>query len=377
MPTETPPNISYHTPGPQSPRSVVSREYARPASVGSVGVVVQPNAFGASSKLASPKVNYWTATTNASSNEITAAAYNEHNTNEHLPIPGQNASILDREKSLNAPSIQLPFLVHGLETEGDRIFLHHFVSRSSIILPLGDDLFRNILLLMAQKHSGLFHSILAPSSKQLDYNYPYGIKILQEHPGLDIETLEKQSQFHQEEAVKELVNLKDGHFVSHATYAQMICFVLQTLFDKKPSGQHRLRLQAYQNLIQETGFTEFIHRFFQYHICMDQLIHLPQGDVCTSIETDSNLLSTVLQPSIIRLLRENIFGGLFSYMSKITDIRNKIWQSIDLGIHPIVDDKAFHAATEINADIEEWTPSWPEGDPRDAIAMLYKQMMWI
>ena len=201
----------------------------------------------------------------------------------------ESTARLRRATSITISSIQLPYLVHGVETEGDRMFLHHYISRLSSIFTLegeNDSAFRNILLPMAQQHSGLMHSILALSSKHIDYDSPYGVQILQEHPNVDVKMLEERSQFHHDEAFKELTCRKSEEVaVSPATYAQMICFVLQTLSDKKPNGSHRLHLQYYQKLIQEsppaeeTEFTKFIHEFFQYYICADQLIHLPQGDV--------------------------------------------------------------------------------------------------
>ena len=298
----------------------------------------------------------------------------------------ESTACLRRATSITISSIKLPYLVHGVETEGDRMFLHHYISRLSSIFTLegeNDSAFRNILLPMAQQHSGLMHSILALSSKHIDYASPYGVQILQEHPNVDVKMLEERSQFHHDEAVKELTCRKSEEVaVTPATYAQMICFVLQTLSDKNPNGQHRFHLQYYQKLIkenppdEETEFTKFIHEFFQYHICADQLIHLPQGDVhYVSIPDDWNLPSTVLQPSAVRLL--GVFDGLFLYMSKITNLRNKIRHNMEHGIDPIIDYRAFYAAAEIDAGIREWTPAWPAGDPRDAAGMLYRQMMWI
>ena len=289
-----------------------------------------------------------------------------------------------RATSITISSIQLPYLIHGVETEGDRMFLHHYISRLSMIFTLegeNDCAFRNILLPMAQQHSGLMHSILALSSKHIDYSSPYGLQILQEHPNVDVKMLEERSQFHHDEAVKELTCRETGE-VTPATYAQMICFVLQTLSDKNPKGQHRFHLQYYQKLIresppdEETEFTKFIHEFFQYHICADQLIHLPRGDVhLVSTQDEWNLPTTVLQPSAVRLL--GVFDGLFLYMSKITNLRNKIRQNMEHGIDPVVGFGALHAAAEIDAGLREWTPAWPAGDPRDAAGTLYRQMMWI
>lgn len=297
----------------------------------------------------------------------------------------ESTARLRRAGSITLPSIQLPFLVHGLETEGDRIFLHHYISRLSIIFTLEgehDSAFRNILLPMAQQHSGLMHSILALSSKHLDYKSSYGLQILHDHPGVDVKTLEERSQFHQDEAVKELMTLQADTKVAPATYAQMICLVLQTLSDPTPNGQHRIHLQHYKKLIQNTAPQEaesmkFIHEFFQYHIHADELIYFPQGEDVQYISNleDWNLPNTVLQPSAVRLL--GVFDGLFLYMSRITNIRNKIRQNMEAKIDPVVDYRAFYAAAEIDAGIREWTPAWPAGDPRDAAGMLYRQMLWI
>lgn len=294
----------------------------------------------------------------------------------------QSTARLRRAGSFALSSIQLPFLVQGLETEGDRIFLHHYISRLSIIFTLEgerDSAFRNILLPMAQQHSGLMHSILALSSKHLDYKSSYGLQILRDHPSIDVETLEQRSQFHQDEALKELVNQKSDDKVRPATFAQMICLVLQTLSDPAPNGQHRMHLQYYKKLIKDSPpedveSMKFIHEFFQYHIHADELIYFPQGEDIQYI-SNWNLPNSVLQPSAVRLL--GVFDGLFLYMSRITNIRNKIRHNMEYGIDPVVDYRAFYSAAEIDAGIREWVPAWPRGDPRDAAGMLYRQMLWI
>ncbi|KAK0114768.1 hypothetical protein ONS95_014251 [Cadophora gregata] len=296
---------------------------------------------------------------------------------------------LRRAGSITLSSVQLPFLINGLETEGDRVFLHHYISRLSIIFTLEgehDSAFRNILLPMAQQHSGLMHSILALSSKHIDYASAYGRQVLAEHPSLDVETLEKRSQFHQEEAMKELLGQPADSAPKAPTpaiYAQMICLVLQTLSDPNPNGQHRVHLDHYQRLIQENPpeqdeSMKFIHEFFQYHIHADQLIFFPKDGIHTqyiSPADEWNLPATVLQPSAVRLL--GVFDGLFLYMSRITNIRNKIRYNLDHRIDPVLDYSSLHDAAEIDAGIREWTPAWPPGDPRDNAGLLYRQMMWI
>lgn len=294
-------------------------------------------------------------------------------------------ALLRSAGSTKLPTIQLPFLISGLETEGDRIFLHHYISRLSIIFTLEgerDSAFRNILIPMAQQHSGLMHSILALSSKHIDYTSPYGLQVLREHPAVNVQALQERSQFHQDEAFKILTSKQVHTTPGPATYAQMICLILDTLNDPSPNGSHRFHLQSYKRLIQENPpedgeSMKFIHEFFSYHIHADELIYFPQGEDIQYVAQldDWNLPQSILQPSAVRML--GVFDGLFMYMSRITNIRNKIRQNMENKVDPVVDFRAIFAAAEIDAGLREWTPAWSAGDPRDAAGMLYKQMMWI
>lgn len=290
-----------------------------------------------------------------------------------------------RRASYTLPDIHLPPMINGVETEGDRMFFQHYITRLSLIFTVEGDnsAFKNMLLPIATQHSGLMHSILALASKHIDYRSPYGLQFLQDHPSVDVKSLEERSQFHHDEAVKELVRQEregDSNVVIAATYGQILCFVLQTLSDEKPSGQHRFHLQHYQKLIQERppedqDFLKFIHEFFQYHIVADELIALPQHGTRILAPDDWNLPNSVLQPAAVRLL--GVSDGLFLYMSKITNIRNQIRENIEGGVDPVVDYTSLYRAAEIDAGIREWTPAWPEGDSRDLAGLLYKQMMWV
>ncbi|CZT00340.1 related to C6 zink-finger protein PRO1A [Rhynchosporium graminicola] len=325
---------------------------------------------------------------NCEKNSVTCEGYPEKTIWKSGKEKAEEARIR-RAGSLTLSNVQLPFLINGLETEGDRVFLSHYISRLSIIFTLEgehDSAFRNILLPMAQQDSGLMHSILALSSKHIDYTSDYGQKVLADHPSLDVKTLEARSQFHQEEAIKELIGQStdvERKAPSPALYAQMICLVLQTLSDPNPNGQHRVHLEHYQRLIEENPpeqgeSMKFIHEFFQYHIHADQLIFYPENGLRTQYVPSAdewNLPSTVLQPSAVRLL--GVFDGLFLYMSKITNIRNKIRYNLEHRIDPVLDYSNLHAAAEIDAGIREWTPAWEEGDTRDNAGLLYRQMMWI
>jgi hypothetical protein len=294
---------------------------------------------------------------------------------------------LRRAGSYSTPNIMsLPPVINGVESEGDRMFFQHYITRLSLIFTVEGDqnsAFKKMLLPIALEHTGLMHSILALSGKHINYQSPYGRQFLQEHPNMDVETLEERSQFHHDEAVKELVRVDkegDSNVVTNATYGQILCLVLQTLSDPKPTGQHRFHLQHYQRLVEESppdngDFLKFIHEFFQYHICADELIALPTGGARNLAPDDWNLPSTVLQPAAVRLL--GVSDGLFVYMSKITNIRNTIRENMEAGIDAVVDYTSLYRAADIDAGIREWQPAWPAGDSRDLAGLLYKQMMWV
>ncbi|RAL62056.1 hypothetical protein DID88_002543 [Monilinia fructigena] len=246
--------------------------------------------------------------------------------------------------------------------------------------------FKDQLLPMAVRHVGLMHSILALSSKHIDYDSDYGQKLLQQHPDVNRETLEERSQYHHAEAMKELHHDLDrqergdvDNTVISARFGQMLCLVLQTLADPNPNGAHRIHLTAYQHLIQQSPpeegpFLNFIQEFFQFHIILDEIISLPEGRArLGAVSDDWDIPSNIIQPDAVRLLGVN--DGLFLFMSKITNIRNSIRNNMQKKIDPLVDYKALYRAAEIDAGIRDWKPAWPAGDSRDLAGLLYKQMM--
>lgn len=288
------------------------------------------------------------------------------------------------------PTITLAPIIHGIETPGDRIFLEHYCFRLSAVLTVEGpkkNAFKDMLLPMATQHLGLMHSILALSSTNIDYQEPYGRALLAKHPDLSVETLQERSEYHQHEALKEFnLDIKrqnegivqDG--ILSVRYGQMLCLVVQSIAEGKATGEHRIHLEAYRNLIQESPpeegpFMEFIEEFFQFHIGLDDIISLPQGHARLGSVSDDWNLPAVIQPEAVRLL--GVQDGLFFYMSKITSIRNAIRSNMEQGLDPIVDYTSLYRAAEIDAGIREWRPSWPEGDSRDLAGLLYKQMMWV
>ncbi|ESZ91499.1 hypothetical protein SBOR_8128 [Sclerotinia borealis F-4128] len=296
-----------------------------------------------------------------------------------------------RMRRVSLPSVTLQPVIHGVETSGDKVFFEHYIYRLSSIFTVEgveNNAFKAQLLPLAVDHVGLMHSILALSSKHIDYESDYGKELLQQHPDIDRKTLEERSQFHHDEAMKELqhdlARQERGEIdnvVISACFGQMLCLVLQTLADPNPNGAHRIHLNAYQKLIQQSPpaegpFLNFIHEFFQFHIILDEIISLPEGRArLGTVSDDWNIPTNIIQPGAVRLLGVN--DGLFLYMSKITNIRNSIRLNMKNKIDPAVDYTALYSAAEIDVGIRDWKPVWPAGDSRDLAGLLYKQMMWV
>ncbi|CZR70255.1 uncharacterized protein PAC_20156 [Phialocephala subalpina] len=291
-------------------------------------------------------------------------------------------------------NIKLQPIIPAVETAGDKMFFEHYIFRLSRILTVETEEnhpFKDTLLQLAVKHIGLMHSILALSSKHIDFRSSYGIRFLQDHPELDIQTLQERSQFHHDRAMSELRSdierqnsgdaVEKSNVIIPAIYGQMICLVLETLADPNPTGQHRIYLEAYSNLIQkyppeDRDFIRFIQEFFKYHIFADELMYLPEGRArLGAVSDDSNIPTAIVQPESLHLL--GVLDGLCFYMSKITNIRNKIRENIFHSIDPVVDYFLMYSAAEIDADIREWIPPGCEGETHYFLGLLCKQVLWV
>ena len=287
------------------------------------------------------------------------------------------------------PCITMQPIFHGVETAEDRVFWKHYINHFSNVLTVegeSKNAFKDILLHLANKHQGLMHSILAVSSKHLDLEDPHGAVILQENPGTTHESLQERASYHHDAAMKRLyedmsmtMDKDDPEYetILSACYGQMLCLLLQTLAEGNPRGEHRVHLNAYKTLIQQSppndlAFHTFITEFFQYHIYADDLLWHP-GTNATRLSAEDWEAPVLIHPP--RLL--GVADGLLKYLSQITTIRNTIRANMAASDDLLVDYTIFYRAAEIDTAIREWTPNWPAGDSRNRVALLYKQMVWV
>ncbi|KAF4126111.1 AT hook [Geosmithia morbida] len=327
---------------------------------------------------------------NCEKNAVVCEGYHE----KQIWKSGKERAQDDRLRVETVTSISLPPLFHGVETVEDQIFWKHYVNNFSNVLTVegeAKNAFKDIILHLANQHQGLMHSILSVSSRHIDFDAPYGVKVLQENPTTNRQALEERSAHHHDEAMKRfyednansvdktdpLYQTEEYQTTLSARYGQILCRFLQTRAEGNASGEHRLHLKAYQTLIDgcpplDPTFFAFITEFFQYHIYADDMMWHPD----TSVE---RLTNGFWEPSAPiptpRLL--GVADGLLHYMALITCLRTTIRENMLASSDPPVDYVMLFRAAEINNAIREWVPNWPPGDGRNRVGLLYKQMMFI
>ncbi|PHH89647.1 hypothetical protein CDD83_5607 [Cordyceps sp. RAO-2017] len=322
---------------------------------------------------------------NCEKNAVVCEGYHE----KQLWRSGKERAEEERIRRECLPVVTIQPIFHGVETTEDRIFWRHYVNHFSNVLTIegeAKNAFKDVILQLANKHQGLMHSVLALSSNHIDFDSPYGSRILQGHPDTSRESLQQRAEYHHGEALKRLyedieksIGKEDPEYqtVLAARYGQILCLLLQTRADGNPRGEHRLHLQAYQSLIQQsppedTAFYTFITEFFQYHIYADDLFWHP-GALTKRLSCGNWQPSMPIEAP--RLL--GVADGLFKQLSQITSIRNTIRENMAASTDPLVDYVTLFRAVDIDAAIREWSPRWPPGDSRNRVAPLYKQMMWV
>ncbi|KJZ76806.1 hypothetical protein HIM_03683 [Hirsutella minnesotensis 3608] len=322
---------------------------------------------------------------NCEKNAVVCEGYHE----KQLWKSGKERAEEERMRRESLPTVTLQPIFNGVETAEDWIFWKHYVKQLSNVLTVegeAKNAFKDVILQLANKHQGLMHSVLALSSRHIDLQSPYGMRILRNHPTTSVESLQQRAEYHHGEALKRLyedieksIDRDDPEYqtVLAARYAQILCLLLQTRADGNPRGEHRIHLQAYQSLIrqsppEDTAFFTFITEFFQYHIYADELLWHPKS--MTNRLSCENWQSTI-SIDAPRLL--GVADGLFPHLSQITNIRNSIRENMSADIVPVVDYTTLFQAAEVDTAIRGWNPQWPPGDSRDCVVPLYKQMMWV
>lgn len=297
---------------------------------------------------------------------------------------------LELLKGHSLPVITMQPIFTGLETAEDRIFWKHYNDHLSAVFTVEGEqknAFRDKLVPLATRHKGMMHSLLSLSSKHLDYDTPYGSKILHRATKVTADSLQSRGSHHNSmavtslyEAIREDRNSNvDPNVMLAARYGQMLCLVLESLAEGGGirGNNPRCHYDAFLYLIahsppEDPDFYAFIVEIFFYHIFADDLLTFPQRTRLFSAGSDWTPPTPIQAPRLI-----GVADGLFNHISEITNIRIRIRERIENNADPRVDYDSLYRASDIETSILDWSPEWPLGDSRERVALLYKQMTWL
>lgn len=281
------------------------------------------------------------------------------------------------------PKPCLPTLVEGVDDMLDRKLLSHFTVNLSRVLTLFSDKtnpFVSLLLPMAAQKPALMHSLLCVSSSHL------WTRTNQRN----VEYLARQD-YHFSKAVKffwmDVMPSReaDPETADCATAITML-FCLDTIAKGDTQGQYKVHLQSagplyraslevYRRAADQrhgTEFNKFLWEFFAYHDVLNSI---------TSLEHRPGWFQNIVLPGFVpgaagALL--GVFDGLFSFLSRITVLRDEIRRRRALHENPS-EFLVLEDGLEIDLALRQWQPQvTQEQDPlRFFSSQLYRQCTWV
>ncbi|EON63900.1 hypothetical protein W97_03128 [Coniosporium apollinis CBS 100218] len=273
---------------------------------------------------------------------------------------------------------ELPVLIEGVETDIDRFFLQHFNLNLSKVLTLFTEKrnpFNEVLLPMALRHKGLMHSLLCLSGSHLSAceptNSSWGERQYY-HFQCAIENL------HTDENMAKSIAGDETAIIDDPTVAQTLVLCLKSICAGEVHGEYRPHMDAARHLIQKQKsrnqeFQGFLIEFFVYHDVSNSLTSLDRHSVL--MMEDFKLPEFMIQPESGALL--GVVDGLFGYISKIRQLRDRIRTRRKQDLKPLVDYDILSDAQEIDAALRDWVCCQPADTPRWIASMLYRQCTWL
>ncbi|CRG85638.1 putative transcriptional regulatory protein C965,10 [Talaromyces islandicus] len=274
----------------------------------------------------------------------------------------------------------LPILIDGIETDIDRRFLDHFVFEFSRVLTLINDdsnPFKEILLPMATQHRGLMHSLMCLSGSHLSARDP--------EP-----RFKERKHFHFDRAITDLreninaapvsdSNNQDPQLlVEDPIIASTLALCLNTICEGETGGEYRSHMDAARYLLmsqkpKNEKFRQFIVEFFQYHDVSNSITSLDRRP----LPLDNGIRLPDFVPHAQAGTFLGIFDGLFSHISEITRLRDRIRQRHNEGFEPAVDYQTLSEAVAIDSALRVWEPTYPPETPNWYASQLYRQSTWV
>ncbi|KAF2007916.1 hypothetical protein P154DRAFT_568742 [Amniculicola lignicola CBS 123094] len=280
-----------------------------------------------------------------------------------------------RKSSLDV-KFELPPLMTGVENDVDRLLLQHFVSRASCVLSMHDDQTKNpftrILLPMALRHEGLMHSVLCLSASHL-----CSINPAQDYQ--DRQTFHRGKALHllNQDLERHRAGQGSAMIYDDSNVAQILLHLLHSICDGNTSGEYKMHMIAAKQiaLTQKSKNPEFqtlFDEFFYYHWIASQVTSLDGAEVPMM---EDFKLPFQINPETAGLI--GLSDGLFGFISKISNLRQKLRTRIDNKIEPVMDYEALIAAHAIDTGLRGWVCPIAPGTPRYTVSMLYRQATWV
>ncbi|KAF2201212.1 hypothetical protein GQ43DRAFT_431835 [Delitschia confertaspora ATCC 74209] len=267
--------------------------------------------------------------------------------------------------------VELPTLIDGVETDLDRRLLNHFIDNASRVLSLHGEKcnpFTTVILPLAYIHRGVMHSILSLSSSHLYSLEP------------NVEFKERQY-YHCDCAIqilKEEQKVDEGgrqYKDSTAVQAQTLMLFLRTIVDGDTDGEYRYYMDQLERLMKEQPpsnpeFNSLIKEFWYYHSVLNSVTSIDRRSMMEDFK-----LPSMLQPEAGALI--GVMDGIFGFMSKVTNLRDKVRYRIENNEHPAVNLDCMSDATAIDTALRQWVCPHPEGTPRWIASLFYKHCTWV
>ncbi|KAI9706900.1 MAG: hypothetical protein M1820_004679 [Bogoriella megaspora] len=283
-----------------------------------------------------------------------------------------------------SPPPELPLLVDGVETDTDRLFLDHFninVSRVLTVLSEDGNPFRQLLLPMAIKHSGLMHSLLCLAGSHLvlknPENYEYRSRRAH-HFGQACIKLRT------DEAMAAHMSGDSDMIIDDPVAASTLVLCLETIVNGDVQGQYRYHMDSARTILQkqrgnpkysmrDPEFQKFLHEVFLYHDIASSITNVGRYNVMMT--ENFQLPEFMIQPEAGALL--GVVDGMFGILSKIRQIRDRVRDRRTHNLMPLVNFEILSEAQAVDVALRQWTCAHIPGTPRYIASLLYRQTTWI
>lgn len=276
----------------------------------------------------------------------------------------------------------LPSILHGVETDEDRIILEHFQTNASrMFAPWSEQpwAFRDLFMPLAVRDQGVMHSLLALSGSHLMNCKPSA--------GIQERTLHH--------ANVAIVRINKEHLATQhvcdanveanqplAATAILLCLKSAVTGEVSPNMDgYRIHWDAITHIAhscpckyRDSDFQTFVNEFASYHGVSQAVTSLRRNSIMAEVPSNFKL------PSFVPPAAGTYFGlldSLFMSISKITELRARIRARRMSNTHPVIDAQDFADASAMEVELNEWICNQQRESSPWTAGYLYRVCTWI